>query len=100
MFGPAVSALWYRAPTTPSPAPSIVLRTTKPVPAGAELTISYIPLELPLKARRELLANYFFDCRCARCTAEAGAGLTVGPVRLGPTARPARRTPKAGLAAD
>ena len=34
---------------------------------GAELTISYIDVNLPLSARRrELQRNFFFHCRCFR----------------------------------
>ncbi|KAI9064170.1 SET domain-containing protein [Trametes sanguinea] len=50
--------------------------TTRPVEAGEELCISYGHVEtMDVKTRRqELLEGWYFECRCGRCTAEAGEG--------------------------
>ncbi|KPI87895.1 hypothetical protein ABL78_3005 [Leptomonas seymouri] len=47
----------------------VVLKTTRPVRMGEEITITYIPLtaSTTLAERRELLKNYFFTCHCPRC---------------------------------
>lgn len=45
--------------------------TTAAVRAGEELFLSYIPLDLPLSARQNLLkACYNFTCACVRCEKE------------------------------
>jgi SET and MYND domain-containing protein len=44
------------------------------LPAGAELTISYMPLGDPPDLRRQRLrAEYNFSCDCARCQVEAAS---------------------------
>lgn len=45
----------------------------KPIPAGEELTISYIDTEQELVDRQDDLATYAFTCTCARCEAERAA---------------------------
>ncbi len=43
----------------------------QPVHENEELTTSYIPTDLPLEDRRELLLeNWGFWCTCPRCSAE------------------------------
>ena len=43
------------------------------IPAGAEVTMSYLPVTEPLARRRRRLRHTFgFDCACARCRMEAG----------------------------
>uniref|UniRef100_A0A7S1QP08 SET domain-containing protein n=1 Tax=Neobodo designis TaxID=312471 RepID=A0A7S1QP08_NEODS len=55
----------------------ITLEMIKPVKAGEEITISYLPplvLELePVAKRNERLKPYFFTCRCPKCTSELAA---------------------------
>lgn len=51
----------------------IGLQTTRPVAAGAPITITYIPVDAEASTpatRRQQLKNYFFTCRCPRCTEE------------------------------
>ncbi|KAI0372787.1 SET domain-containing protein [Pilatotrama ljubarskyi] len=52
------------------------LLTTRAVEAGEELCISYGHVdEMDWKTRRqELLEGWYFECRCSRCTREAGEG--------------------------
>ncbi|KXZ55285.1 hypothetical protein GPECTOR_3g421 [Gonium pectorale] len=45
----------------------------RPIAAGTEITLSYIDVSLPYKARQAELADYGFVCRCERCAAEAAA---------------------------
>ena len=57
----------------------LLCRTIDPVPAGAELLMSYFPVTLPRAQRQQrLLGDYGFACACARCELEgvaaAGAG--------------------------
>ncbi|XP_078437215.1 histone-lysine N-methyltransferase ATXR2 isoform X2 [Wolffia australiana] len=42
----------------------------RPISRGEEITISYVDEELPYNERRALLADYGFQCQCARCVAE------------------------------
>mgnify|MGYP001043163323 CR=1 FL=1 len=50
---------------------AITFVTSTAVAAGDELTIAYVPVDMPTAARRErLAAQYGFDCTCARCTRE------------------------------
>jgi hypothetical protein len=53
---------------------TLLLRATRPVPAGAELTTgSYLGPDLvaPVAVRRAALkAQYGFHCRCPRCRLE------------------------------
>lgn len=53
----------------------IVLKTTRAVRAGEEITITYIPVtaSTTLAERQQLLKNYFFTCRCPRCVSETKA---------------------------
>lgn len=53
----------------------VALKTTRPVKAGEEITITYIPLteSTTLAERQQLLKNYFFTCRCPRCVREGKA---------------------------
>jgi hypothetical protein len=37
---------------------------------GEEVTISYVDEDAPLEERREMLAEYGFECECDKCTAE------------------------------
>lgn len=42
------------------------------LPQGSEVTISYVGLAQPRSTRRSvLLSDYYFECRCERCVAEA-----------------------------
>ncbi len=44
------------------------------VPAGTELTISYVPLDMPRNERQKALRmGYGFWCDCARCEREKEA---------------------------
>ena len=52
-------------------AAAIYLAAAKPVAAGSELTVSYVPLALPRQQRQALLSSYGFVCCCPRCEAEA-----------------------------
>ncbi|KAJ7202596.1 hypothetical protein GGX14DRAFT_370187 [Mycena pura] len=53
---------------------SLALTAVRPIPAGDEITVSYIPLEQPLSARRALLqATYNFACACTACVRPAAA---------------------------
>lgn len=45
----------------------------KDVPAGEELTQSYVTKEMGLSQRRRALEDYGFFCTCPRCTEEASA---------------------------
>eukprot|EP00741_Cyanophora_paradoxa_P024365 tig00021795_g23527.t1 len=52
-----------------------LVRALRDLPAGAELTHSYVDAGLPRERRRaDLRARYHFDCACPRCAADpAGA---------------------------
>jgi len=53
---------------TPHHPPSLRMRTVTAVPAGDELTISYIDVGATTAARQEELAkSYCFTCNCNRC---------------------------------
>ena len=44
----------------------------RPISSGDELFISYIDETLPWERRQALLqSGYHFECRCARCIADA-----------------------------
>uniref|UniRef100_A0A0G4I375 SET domain-containing protein n=1 Tax=Chromera velia CCMP2878 TaxID=1169474 RepID=A0A0G4I375_9ALVE len=46
--------------------------TLRPIAAGEEITISYLPPAYPRLLRRDILRKqYLFDCSCTRCCAEA-----------------------------
>jgi hypothetical protein len=51
----------------------IVLKTTRPVKAGEEISITYIPLthSCSVAERQQLLKHYLFTCGCPRCVREA-----------------------------
>ena len=52
---------------------NLVFKALYPIPAGAELTISYIDAHSQTRQRREELRNaYYFTCICARCTKNTG----------------------------
>lgn len=43
----------------------IIARSLRHIPAGEEITISYVDTMLPLESRRNLLSlEYFFHCFC------------------------------------
>lgn len=55
----------------------IEIRALRHIAPGEELRISYTELYRPVVARREaLLTKKNFLCRCVRCDAEAGAGIS------------------------
>ncbi|KAH9917518.1 uncharacterized protein B0H18DRAFT_35759 [Fomitopsis serialis] len=70
------------------PSFSVELRARRPVRAGEELTISYLPdLTLPRAARVDLLrASYAFTCACTAC-ALSGAARTRSDARRALLAR-------------
>ncbi|KZT54731.1 hypothetical protein CALCODRAFT_485295 [Calocera cornea HHB12733] len=50
---------------------SIILLDGGVLPAGDEITISYVSVSLPRPTRRAQLASeYYFDCSCVRCEEE------------------------------
>lgn len=52
---------------------NLVFKALYPIPAGAELTISYIDAHAPTRQRREELRNaYYFTCICPRCSKDFG----------------------------
>eukprot|EP00730_Choanoeca_flexa_P014322 TRINITY_DN6223_c0_g1_i2.p1 TRINITY_DN6223_c0_g1~~TRINITY_DN6223_c0_g1_i2.p1 ORF type:complete len:405 (+),score=80.45 TRINITY_DN6223_c0_g1_i2:177-1391(+) len=52
----------------------LVIRTVCDVEAGESLTLSYLELTLPSKARQALLLDHYgFACQCPRCEREAQA---------------------------
>lgn len=52
---------------------NLVFKALYPIPAGAELTISYIDAHSQTRQRREELRNaYYFTCICPRCTRATG----------------------------
>ena len=53
-----------------------VISAVRDIGVGEEITISYIDEGQPLDERRADLADYGFQCRCARCTAGEAAGGT------------------------
>jgi hypothetical protein len=66
----AAAALAAAAP--PGAAAGLRLRALHALPAGAEATAAYFPLDLPLAARRARCAElYGFACACPRCRLEA-----------------------------
>ncbi|KYF40709.1 putative histone lysine methyltransferase, SET [Toxoplasma gondii ARI] len=53
---------------------TLSVATLRAVAPGEELTVSYVDISLPLKARREMLLSSFgFLCRCSKCMREAEA---------------------------
>ncbi|GIL65835.1 hypothetical protein Vafri_19475 [Volvox africanus] len=50
---------------------TVIVLAQRDIPAGEEITVSYIDLSLPYKERQADLRDYGFVCRCARCVAEA-----------------------------
>lgn len=50
---------------------AIVLKTTRPVKKGEELSLSYLASNAPLHQRQKKFANWFFKCRCNKCEREA-----------------------------
>jgi SET and MYND domain-containing protein len=52
--------------------PLLVFTTTKAIAAGEEITIQYGQTEGAVEERRQRLwNNYFFWCRCRRCSKES-----------------------------
>jgi hypothetical protein len=50
----------------------ILLKTSKEIRKGDEITISYIPTQgLSVEERRRLLKPYFFECACPLCEKES-----------------------------
>ncbi|KAJ3069097.1 Histone-lysine N-methyltransferase EZA1 [Podochytrium sp. JEL0797] len=50
----------------------LMFKTRRRIEAGEELTISYIDSNVPLTNRRfALQQDYFFECQCVRCVADA-----------------------------
>ncbi|KAF8819041.1 putative histone lysine methyltransferase, SET [Cardiosporidium cionae] len=49
---------------------TITITTLRPIAEGEELTIAYIPTELSLAERKNLLLNYLFYCSCSKCLYE------------------------------
>ncbi|GLI60574.1 hypothetical protein VaNZ11_002733 [Volvox africanus] len=50
---------------------TVTILAQRDIPAGEEITVSYIDLSLPYKERQADLRDYGFVCRCVRCVAEA-----------------------------
>eukprot|EP00929_Paragymnodinium_shiwhaense_P037666 TRINITY_DN20029_c0_g1_i1.p1 TRINITY_DN20029_c0_g1~~TRINITY_DN20029_c0_g1_i1.p1 ORF type:complete len:659 (-),score=166.18 TRINITY_DN20029_c0_g1_i1:367-2343(-) len=48
-----------------------IVRALQAIPAGAEVTVSYVPVSDPLAVRKEKLAPFGFECKCERCLEEA-----------------------------
>ena len=52
--------------------PQLRVRSTEIIPAGEEITISYVDLAESFDWRQEeLKSKYFFDCKCKKCEKEA-----------------------------
>lgn len=47
------------------------LWTTRAVPSGKALTLTYVPPEWALQERRERLRHWFFECDCLKCAEES-----------------------------
>ena len=51
----------------------VIVVATRDIEEDEEITVAYVPEELPLERRREELSTrYGFECRCARCARESG----------------------------
>ncbi|GIL85141.1 hypothetical protein Vretimale_10792 [Volvox reticuliferus] len=50
---------------------TVTVLAQRDIPAGEEITLSYIDVSLPYKERQSELRDYGFVCRCVRCLAEA-----------------------------
>jgi SET and MYND domain-containing protein len=62
---------------------SLVVRTTQPVAAGEQVTISYTDVAAPSPMRRaQLQEGYFFDCACGRCATHAAYSAAHGSGEL------------------
>jgi hypothetical protein len=65
-----------------SPSPHLLVRSTRDIVPGEEITIAYVDVGRPTATRRrELQASYGFFCTCARCSASNrsdDAGLLCG----------------------
>ncbi|CDI73808.1 hypothetical protein, conserved [Eimeria praecox] len=48
----------------------ITLKAERDIQVGEEVTITYVPLDLPATQRQHLLNNYQFTCSCSRCVQE------------------------------
>ncbi|KAJ7463303.1 hypothetical protein FB451DRAFT_1043390 [Mycena latifolia] len=57
-----------------APSLSLSLRALRPIPAGHEITVSYVPPTAPRAVRRaQLKAAYSFACRCPACAISRGS---------------------------
>ncbi|KAG8846829.1 hypothetical protein FRB91_000413 [Serendipita sp. 411] len=56
----------------------MVLRASKGIAAGAEVTLSYCSAENPYQERKKVLPKWFPECDCSLCTEDR----TAGPSRL------------------
>ncbi|KIY71842.1 SET domain-containing protein [Cylindrobasidium torrendii FP15055 ss-10] len=52
----------------------ITILPKRDIPKGEELTITYIDPELPYARRKQMLAEWGFDCQCTRCVREKAEG--------------------------
>ncbi|KDO31893.1 hypothetical protein SPRG_03109 [Saprolegnia parasitica CBS 223.65] len=75
------------------------MRALRPIAAGEEITHAYMDVAIPAtKRRRQLQAQYHFDCSCARCTSPTSfdlvsdAGTDGGPIDSGASPDLARAT--------
>ncbi|KAI4259679.1 MAG: hypothetical protein LQ352_000612 [Teloschistes flavicans] len=63
---------------------SLSVRSIESIPAGGELTISYIDTTMSYRERQKTLkANYYFDCSCHYCSASLSCGEHDIPEPLG-----------------
>ncbi|KAL8730618.1 MAG: hypothetical protein Q9166_003931 [cf. Caloplaca sp. 2 TL-2023] len=62
---------------------SLSIRSLHPIPAGNELTISYVDVTAPSHRRQEeLRPMYYFDCTCEYCVSKLTCGQPDVPVAL------------------
>ena len=47
-----------------------IIEATEDIPAGTEITVSYVDDSLELDERQHELRDYGFTCHCERCEAE------------------------------
>jgi hypothetical protein len=67
-------ARWGRVPAPRGGTPRVTVIAARNIPAGAEVTMPYIDARLGILERQEaLMAQFGFECRCARCEREAAA---------------------------
>eukprot|EP01060_Flectonema_neradi_P033754 TRINITY_DN5748_c2_g1_i2.p1 TRINITY_DN5748_c2_g1~~TRINITY_DN5748_c2_g1_i2.p1 ORF type:complete len:298 (+),score=44.45 TRINITY_DN5748_c2_g1_i2:39-932(+) len=51
----------------------IVVKATRPIKTGDEITLCYVPQGFNLNQRKERLQKYEFTCACEKCQLEGGA---------------------------